>query len=98
MLGYDDTPMPSGSTASATITIRLACSPIRRLIGAGTLYGNPGQLWTQIIAVGVTIAYSAVMTFIIFMIIKVVVGLRVEAEDETVGLDESQHGERAYNS
>jgi Amt family ammonium transporter len=37
------------------------------------------------------------MTFVIFMIIKLVVGLRVDAEDETVGLDESQHGERAYN-
>jgi len=31
------------------------------------------------------------------MLIKVVVGLRVDAEEESVGLDESQHGERAYN-
>jgi Amt family ammonium transporter len=65
--------------------------------GKGLLYGNPGQLWTQLIAVLVTLVYSGVMTFVIFMIIKLVVGLRVDAEDETVGLDESQHGERAYN-
>jgi ammonia channel protein AmtB len=31
------------------------------------------------------------------MIIKVTVGLRVEEEDEVMGLDESQHGEKAYN-
>jgi Amt family ammonium transporter len=37
------------------------------------------------------------MTFIIFMVIKVVIGIRVDAEEEAVGLDESQHEERAYN-
>jgi Amt family ammonium transporter len=44
------------------------------------------------------LVYSGVMTFIIFMIIKATVGLRVGAEEETIGLDESEHGERAYNS
>jgi Amt family ammonium transporter len=65
--------------------------------GTGLLYGNPGQLWTQIVAVGVTLIYSGIMTFIIFMVIKLVIGIRVDAEEESVGLDESQHGERAYN-
>jgi Amt family ammonium transporter len=37
------------------------------------------------------------MTVIIFMVIKATVGLRVDTEDEFVGLDESQHGEKAYN-
>jgi Amt family ammonium transporter len=41
--------------------------------------------------------YSGTMTFVIFMIIKAIVGIRVETEEEVVGLDESQHGERAYN-
>ena len=37
-------------------------------------------------------------TLVIFLIIKFTVGLRVDAEEETVGLDETSHGERAYNS
>jgi Amt family ammonium transporter len=47
--------------------------------------------------VGTTIAYTAVTTFVIFTIIKAVVGIRVDIEEEVTGLDESQHGERAYN-
>jgi Amt family ammonium transporter len=102
MLGYDDTLDAFGihgigGTIGALLTGVFA-DPAINAAGKGLLYGNPGQLWTQIIAVGVTIAYSAVMTFIIFMVIKVTVGLRVGAEEETIGLDESEHGERAYNS
>ncbi len=102
MLGYDDTLDAFGihgigGTIGALLTGVFA-DPAINAAGKGLLYGNPGQLWTQIIAVGATIAYSAVMTLIIFMVIKVTVGLRVGAEEETIGLDESEHGERAYNS
>jgi Amt family ammonium transporter len=45
----------------------------------------------------VTLVYSGIMTFVIFMVIKVMVGLRVDVEEEVTGLDESQHGEKAYN-
>ncbi len=65
--------------------------------GKGLLYGNPGQLWTQIVASLATIAYSGIVTLVIFLVLKAVVGLRVDAESETMGLDESEHGERAYN-
>jgi len=65
--------------------------------GKGLLYGNAGQLWTQIVASLVTIAYSGAVTLIIFLVLKYTVGLRVDAEEETMGLDESEHGERAYN-
>jgi Amt family ammonium transporter len=102
MLGYDDTLDAFGihgigGTIGAILTGVFA-DPAINAAGKGLLYGNPGQLWTQLIAVAATLVYSGVMTFVIFMVIKVIVGLRVEAEDETVGLDESQHGERAYNS
>ncbi len=63
----------------------------------GLLFGNPGQLWTQIIAVGTTIIYDAIATLIILLIVKVVLGIRVSEEDEYAGLDSSQHGEKAYN-
>ena len=100
-LGYDDTLDAFGihgigGTIGAILTGVFADPSINEA-GKGLLYGNPGQLLTQLIAVGVTIAYSAVMTMIIFMIIKFLVGLRVDAEDEVIGLDESQHGEKAYN-
>ncbi|OTG81156.1 ammonium transporter [Acinetobacter sp. ANC 4648] len=52
------------------------------------------QLWVQVEGVLATIAYSAVMTFILLKIIDVVIGLRVESDDERMGLDLSQHGER----
>jgi Amt family ammonium transporter len=101
MLGYDDTLDAFGihgigGTLGAILTGVFA-DPSINPAGTGLLYGNPGQLWTQIVAVGVTILYSGIMTFIIFMVIKVVIGIRVDAEEEAVGLDESQHGERAYN-
>ncbi len=100
-LGYDDALDAFGihgiaGTLGAILTGVFA-DPAINEAGKGLLYGNPGQMMTQIIACGVTIAYTAAMTFIIFMIIKAVVGLRVDAEDEVTGLDESQHGEKAYN-
>jgi Amt family ammonium transporter len=101
MLGYDDTLDAFGihgigGTIGAILT-GIFADPAINEAGKGLLYGNPGQLWTQIIAVAVTLVYSGTMTFVIFMIIKAIVGIRVETEEEVVGLDESQHGERAYN-
>ena len=102
MFGYDDTLDAFGihgvgGTIGAILTGVFA-DPAINEAGKGLLYGNPGQLWTQIVAVLVTVVYSGVMTFVIFMIIKAVVGLRVGSDEETIGLDESEHGERAYNS
>jgi Amt family ammonium transporter len=101
MLGYDDTLDAFGihgigGTIGALLTGVFADPSVNEL-GKGLLYGNPGQLWTQFIAVAVTLLYSGVMTFVLFMIIKAIVGVRVDVEQEVTGLDESQHGEKAYN-
>ena len=101
MLGYDDTLDAFGihgigGTIGALLTGVFA-DPAINEAGKGLLYGNPGQLWTQFIAVAATLVYSGVMTFVLFMIIKAIVGVRVDAEQEVTGLDESQHGEKAYN-
>jgi Amt family ammonium transporter len=98
--GYDDTLDAFGihgigGTIGAILTGVFA-DPAINEAGRGFLYGNPVQVLKQLIAVGVTIVYSGIMTFIIFMVIKAVIGLRVDPEEEAVGLDESQHGERAY--
>ena len=100
-MGYDDTLDAFGihgvgGTLGALLTGFLA-DPMINDGGKGLFFGNPIQVWIQTKAILVTASYCAVMTFIIFMIIKVVVGLRVDAEEEAIGLDESQHGERAYN-
>ncbi len=100
-LGYDDTLDAFGihgigGTIGAILTGVFA-DPAINEAGKGLLYGNPGQLWTQIIASLITFVYSAVATAVIFMIIKYTVGLRVDEEAEFLGLDESEHGEKAYN-
>ena len=55
-----------------------------------------GQLTSQAWAVGTTVVWSAVVSFIAFKIVDLVVGLRVTEEHEREGLDTAQHGERAY--
>jgi Amt family ammonium transporter len=99
--GYDDTLDAFGihgigGTIGAILTGVFA-DPAINEAGRGLLYGNPLQVWIQIKAVAVTLVYSGVMTFIIFTVLKAVVGIRVDGEEEYVGLDESQHGEKAYN-
>lgn len=100
-LGYDDTLDAFGihgvgGTLGAILT-GLFADPAINEAGKGLLYGNSGQLMTQVIASAITFAYSGIATAFIFMIIKVLSGLRVVDEDEVIGLDESQHGEKAYN-
>lgn len=64
---------------------------------AGLLYGNPSQVVTQVIAVGTTWIYAFVVTFILAKVIDATMGLRVKDEEEDVGLDISQHAEKAYS-
>ena len=62
-----------------------------------SLAGGFGQLSNQVIGIICTVLLSGVMTFIILQIVKATVGLRVSDEEEFVGLDLTEHGERAYN-
>jgi Amt family ammonium transporter len=64
----------------------------------GLIDGNPQQVVTQVVAVGATIAYAVVATFIIVKVVDLVLGIRVKQEDEEVGLDLSVHGEVAYQA
>jgi Amt family ammonium transporter len=66
--------------------------------GAGLIDGNPGQVLTQLIAVGATIAYAVVATFIIVKVVDVVMGMRVSSHEEEMGLDLAVHGEAAYQA
>jgi Amt family ammonium transporter len=62
----------------------------------GLLEGNGQQLANQFIAVGATIAYAVIATFVIVKVVDVILGIRVPSESEEMGLDLSVHGEAAY--
>ena len=59
----------------------------------GMLEGNVDQVGLQLYGIGVTVAYSAVVTFILVKLVGAVMGLRVEEDEEREGLDTSLHGE-----
>jgi Amt family ammonium transporter len=54
-------------------------------------------VWVQLQAVLTTVVWSAVVAFIAFKIVDLVIGLRVTEEEEREGLDISSHGETAYH-
>jgi Amt family ammonium transporter len=102
-LGYDDSldvvgVHGVGGTWGALATGLFATKTINEAGGDGLFYGNPGQLWIQIVAVAATYVLAIVMTAIILKVVDAVVGLRVSVEDEAVGLDLSQHSETAYSA
>jgi Amt family ammonium transporter len=63
----------------------------------GLFYGNPKQLWVQVVSIMATAAFTAIGTLVVVYITKFVTGgLRVEEDAEIIGLDSSVHGERAF--
>lgn len=57
-----------------------------------------GQVLTQATAVGTTIIWSGVVSFVAYKLVDLVVGLRVPEDEEREGLDITSHGESAYHS
>lgn len=64
----------------------------------GLLFGAPEFLVSQVVAMGSVILYSGAATFLIALLLKATMGLRVSEEEEYEGLDLSQHGERVYST
>ncbi|MHC5539752.1 ammonia channel protein, partial [Singulisphaera rosea] len=62
----------------------------------GLFYGDAGLLKFQAISVLAAVAYSFIVTFVLLKVIDLTIGLRVTTEEEEVGLDLTQHGERGY--
>jgi len=61
---------------------------------SGLLEGNVHQFLAQVVGAGAALVYAFVVTFILATIVDKTIGLRVTEEEEYVGLDISQHGER----
>ncbi|MBM4296115.1 MAG: ammonium transporter [Deltaproteobacteria bacterium] len=99
--GYDDSldvvgVHGVGGTWGALATGLFASKAINAAGNDGLFFGNPGQLWTQLVSVVVTIAFAMIVTAILLSILKSTMGLRVSDEEERMGLDLTQHNERAY--
>jgi Amt family ammonium transporter len=62
-----------------------------------SLAGGVGQFLNQVKGVCFTMAFAGIGTFVILKAVNALVGLRLNEEEETLGLDLSQHGESAYN-
>jgi Amt family ammonium transporter len=100
-LGYDDSLDAFGIHGiggiwGALATGLFAAKAINPAGADGLLLGNPRQFLIQLAAVLVTIVYALVITFIIYKLVDVVIGVRVVEEKEAMGLDLTQHNERAY--
>ena len=85
-----------GGIVGALLTGVFATKTVNTAGADGLLYGNPQQFLTQLIAVLVVAAYAAIVTFILLKVIDATIGIRVSKDEETEGLDASQHGESAY--
>ncbi|MDD3992761.1 MAG: ammonium transporter [Desulfobacterales bacterium] len=100
-LGYDDSLDAFGVHGMCglwgALATGLLADPAINANAAGLFYGNPKQLWIQVVSILGTVAYTAVATLVVVAVTRTVTGgLRVDAESEVAGLDNAVHGERAF--
>jgi Amt family ammonium transporter len=86
-----------GGIFGALMTGVFATRSVNPAGGDGLLYGNPGQLLVQCAAVGSTIAFSALVTFVLLKVIGATMGIRSNDENQSEGLDLVEHGEKGYH-
>jgi Amt family ammonium transporter len=100
-LGYDDSLDAFGCHGIGGIwgslaTGLFATKSVNEAGNNGLFYGNASLFGTQLLSVLITIAFSAIITFVILKVISMFTKLRAEEKEETDGMDVSQHGEEAY--
>ena len=100
-LGYDDAldvfSVHGVGSVWGVFATGLFADPLINKVGRGLFYGNPKQLLVQVITIIIVAAYSFVLSFIIFKALDLIMGLRVDKDSETMGLDITQHEETGYN-
>ncbi|MFH1645851.1 MAG: ammonium transporter [Candidatus Omnitrophota bacterium] len=83
--------------ALGTLLVGLFASTAVNAAGAnGLFFGNPRQLLIQLLGLAVSVLYVGGMTYVIYKLVDIFLGVRVSDSDEIVGLDLTQHKERAY--
>lgn len=95
--GYDDSLDVVGIHGVGGVIGVMAVGLFASVGQSGLFFGNPRQLLFQAVLAVVTLVFCLVGTWILLKVVDLAVGLRVSAEDEEVGLDLSQHNERAYS-
>jgi Amt family ammonium transporter len=85
-----------GGTWGVLATGIFSSSVVNSAAANGLIFGDAAQFIRQLIAVVVVWAFTFGMTVVLGKLVDITMGLRVTATEETVGLDISQHGERAY--
>jgi len=100
-LGYDDSLDAFGVHGIGgiwgAIATGLFATPVIQSAYSGAFAGNPKQLLIQLIAIVTTIVYTGIVTAVIFKIVEKTLGIRATDEEESSGLDITQHNEIAYN-
>jgi Amt family ammonium transporter len=98
-LGYDDSLDAFGVHGIGGIigAILTGVFAAPALGGFGAVTDIGAQVWIQAKGVIFTVVYTAIVTYVILKVLDVVMGLRVNEEEESVGLDLAQHNERGYN-
>ncbi|WP_312817769.1 ammonium transporter [Pseudomonas sp.] len=98
-LGYDDSLDAFGVHGVGGIigAILTGVFAAPALGGFGAVTDIGAQVWVQAKGVIFTVVYTAIVTYVILKVLDVVMGLRVNEEEESVGLDLAQHNERGYN-
>lgn len=86
----------TGGTIGALLTGIFAQKALNSAGNDGLLFGNPGQMVTQILAVLIAWLVAAIGTFVILKVLSLFMDLRVSPEVEDDGLDIHEHGEGAY--
>lgn len=86
-----------GGIWGALATGLFASKAINAAGADGLFYGNPAQLGIQAMAVAISVVFAFVGTFVILKLVDGLMGARVSEEQERMGLDLSQHEERAYS-
>ncbi|HEU4709665.1 MAG TPA: ammonium transporter [Methylophilaceae bacterium] len=101
MLGYDDSLDVFGIHGISGLIGAIGTGFLmdKSLGGVGYAEGVTmvGQVLSQVIACGVTIVWCGVISYVLYKIVDVLIGLRVTEESEREGLDTTEHGERAYH-
>ncbi len=100
-LGYDDSLDAFGVHGVGGILGTLlagvfATTAVNAAGANGLLHGNPKQLLIQLIGVAATVVYTIAVTFVIYKVVDMLIGMRVSEKEEVMGLDLTQHREAGY--
>jgi Amt family ammonium transporter len=95
--GYDDSLDAFGVHGVGGAWGAVATGLFATVGATGAIGGNFHQVWVQVVGLLAVGAYAVIVTLVLVYLLKVTMGLRVEADDERMGLDQTAHSESGYN-